>query len=517
MSKRKLVFLLLACLTVLITVLFQIEWSNLGYRIHQHQTAQQPDVLNGIDALSCIRKDVVKTADTYDPKAVDISELATHLPLVMIDTSEEIPGVPYIDSKKHTSYTVASTGEEYLTANLRIIDQPNTYHTPEDEPDVSSYIKIRVRGNTSRWFDKQSFAIKTVDAGGDYLDIPVMGMEENHDWALHGPFLDKTLMRNYMAMNIAGSLMSYAPDVRFCEVIVNGEYRGVYVMMETVGRGKGRIDIQKPNKVRNVTGYIIGLENDADDPYTAMNNYSKYTSILRKTSYFDIVYPGETNLTPELKDYIERDVSMFEKALYSYDYDSYRYGFPANVDVDEFVDYFILMEVFLQRDTGNLSTYFYKDVNGLFKPCVWDFNNDLDNIAQDTQDDFHIRQFVTVQAPWFLMMLKEESYIDRIIRRYRELRLTTLSEDYLNTYIDDTVAYLDTAVDRNYAVWGYSFDNANLDWRNKLAPDERNPGSYEEAVQQMKDTLFDRLDWLDENIEVLRQYGHESAVKKYNH
>ena len=517
MSKRRMAFLLLACLTVLITVLFQVEWSRLGYRIHQHQSAQQPDVLNGIDTLSCIHRDAAAAADSYDPEAVDLTSLSTHLPLVMIDTSEEIPGMPYLNSNNRTSYTAASTGEEYLTANCRIVDHQDTYNTPQDEPDVSAYIQIRVRGNTSRWFDKHSFAVKTVDAGGNYLDIPIMGMEENHEWALHGPFLDKTLMRNYLAMNISGSLMDYAPDVRFCEVIVNGEYQGVYVIMETVSRGKGRIDIQKPNKVRNVTGYIIGLENDDNDKFSAMDNYSKYTSILRKTSYFDIVYPGERNLTPELKDFIERDVSKFEKALYSYDYDSYRYGFPANVDVDEFVDYFILMEVFLQRDMGNLSTYFYKDVNGLFKPCVWDFNNDLDNAARGKQDDFYIRQFVSVQAPWFLMMIKEETYIDRIIRRYRELRTTTLSEDYLDTYIDDTIAYLDTAVDRNYAVWGYSFDSANLDWRNKLAPDERNPGSYEEAVQQMKDTLFGRLDWLDENIEVLRQYSHESAVKKFNH
>ena len=79
---------------------------------------------------------------------------------------------------------------------------------------------------------------------------------------------------------------------------------------------------------------------------------------LQKNSFLDVIYPGQTQLTPELKDYIERDVSAFEKALYSYDYDSFQYGFPAQVDVGEFVDYFILMEVFLQHDTGNLSTYF---------------------------------------------------------------------------------------------------------------------------------------------------------------
>ena len=68
-----------------------------------------------------------------------------------------------------------------------------------------------------------------------------------------------------------------------------------------------------------------------------------------------------------------------------------------------------------------------------------------------------------------------------------------------------------------YAVWGYSFNSENLDSRNKLHPDERNPESYEEAVGQMTDELIGRLEWLDENIEVLKQYCHESAVKKFNH
>ena len=98
-----------------------------------------------------------------------------------------------------------------------------------------------------------------------------------------------------------------------------------------------------------------------------------------------------------IKDYIEKDLSKFEKALYSYDYDTLAYGFNNYVDIEEFADYFIIAEVFLQHDTGNLSTYFYKDVNGKIKPCVWDFNNDLGNISTDNEDDFHIRQFVSVQ------------------------------------------------------------------------------------------------------------------------
>lgn len=79
------------------------------------------------------------------------------------------------------------------------------------------------------------------------------------------------------------------------------------------------------------------------------------------------------------------------------------------------------------------------------------------------------------------------------------------------------MAYLGPAVDRNYAVWGYSFDAGSMDADNRLNPVERNPASFEEAVDNIKTFITGRGGWLDRNIENLRQYSHESANKRYNH
>ena len=84
-------------------------------------------------------------------------------------------------------------------------------------------------------------------------------------------------------------------------------------------------------------------------------------------------------------------------------------------------------------------------------------------------------------------------------------------------YIDSTVAYLGDAVDRNYEVWGYSFDPDQLTEGQYLEPKSRNPSNYEEAIQQLKNFLIARGNWLDQYIENLRQYGHESRNKRYNH
>ena len=115
------------------------------------------------------------------------------------------------------------------------------------------------------------------------------------------------------------------------------------------------------------------------------------------------------------------------------------------------------------------------------------------------------------------MLIKDEDFINQVIYRYRQLRAGILSDERVSAYIQEVVDYLGPAVDRNFAVWGYSFDPGNLDKRNKLSPEEKNPRSYEAAVKQFHDAYLERLAWLDENIEVLKQYCHESAVKKYNH
>ncbi|MEG2421157.1 MAG: CotH kinase family protein, partial [Oscillospiraceae bacterium] len=153
----------------------------------------------------------------------------------------------------------------------------------------------------------------------------------------------------------------------------------------------------------------------------------------------------------------------------------------------------------------------------LFKPCVWDFNHSLGNASVGAESDFSVFQFVSVQAPWFWMMIKDDTFIETVISRYHSLRRNFLSDASLTAYLGDTWDYLGSAATRNFALWGYSFDVNNLDTDNHLHPDSLNPTSYDGAVRQMEDALLARLHWLDEHIEALRQYSHPSAVKKFNH
>ena len=223
----------------------------------------------------------------------------------------------------------------------------------------------------------------------------------------------------------------------------------------------------------------------------------------------DIVYPGTGNLTVERIQYIEQDVSDFEKALYSYDYDTEPYAWWDYCDMDSMADYFIINEFTVNYDVGSRSTYLYKDVRGKYQMVIWDFNAACNNF-HDSQ--FLPQRFQMQYITWFYMLTKDENFVDLVVQRYRQHRETFLSDEYLMNYIDETIAYLGDAVERNFQVWGYSFE----DYR-PLSPDSRNPDNYEEAVESLKEAILERAAWMDYNIESLYQYCHESKVKKFNH
>lgn len=434
--------------------------------------------------------------------------LCTHLPLVQIETGgKDIPGKPLIDANgRSNGFTTAADGTDRILSTIKIVDHEASNNHPGDAPTLESEATIHVHGNSSRYFDKLNYKIKLVDSDGNSNDQSVMGMAAHSEWVLHGPFLDKTLLRNYMWYNIGGEIMSYSPNVRFCELMINGVYEGVYVMTETITAGKNgaRLQLSVDKKDNTYSGYLLRMDRTSEED---IKNFTKYAYRLEKTSGVNIEYPGKKNLTPELATSITKDFSSFEKAIYSYDFDNDAYGYKKLIDIDSFVDYFIINEVTGNYDAGNLSTYIYKGEDGRFRLCIWDFNNACDNYQEQAiqTDDFRL-----INDPWFWMLVKNEEFTDRIIERYRDLRKGVLSDDYLDRYIDDTIAYLGDAVKRNEQRWGASFSDDSL-----LYPAERNPRSYDSAVAQLKSFIHKRTGFLDNDIDTLAQYSAESRVKKF--
>ncbi len=440
----------------------------------------------------------------------DCEGLCSHLPLISIDTNGvEIPGKAILDpvTYERLGYTTAPDGSDVISATVAVIDNKEGNNHLNDKPTIETSMTIRVRGNSSREFEKSNYLMRFFNEDGTNNPQAFLGMDAHHEWALHGPYLDKSLIRNYICYNIAGEIMDYSPNVRFCEVVINGEYRGLYLATETITAGNNaRLEISVDKKDNSFTGYIVRQDRGSKVQMKNLNNLSSYSR--RNTQVIDIVYPGTKNLTPELAYSINEEFSAFEKALYSYDFDNDNYGYEEFIDVESFVDYFLINEFTCNYDAGWLSTYIYKDIDGKYRMCVWDFNSALDFYQESYQDP---HQFEMQYCVWYVMLVKDRDFTERIVSRYKELREKVFSEEYLFGYIDDTVQYLGPAVERNYQVWGHTFEKQY----DMLIPTERNPRNYKASVHQIKDFIKDRGHWLDENVEIINQYSAESKMKKY--
>lgn len=441
-------------------------------------------------------------------------ELCSHLPLVIIDTGgQTIPGqlTNTFDRFAQHIYTMAEDGGPTIQAEVKVIDNRDRNNHPGDQPAITTASELRVRGHSSRFFEKAPYLLKFLDENGVHQDLPVMGMGAHHEWALHSPMIDKTLVRNYMWYNISGEIMGYAPNCRFCEVIVDGDYRGVYLMVETITDGEDcRLNLSLRVKGSEGTGYLLRLDRPSEAEAESIRDiYSYAERVNRVLQDFAIRYPGKSKLTEEIKQDIELDYAAFEKSLYSYDYNTGEYGYWNWIDVDSFVDFYLIEEFTQNYDMGAYSTYIYKEPGAPYRLCVWDFDNCLGNSRHtvDLPD-----RYLLNERSWYVMLFKNAAFVRRVLERYEALREIWLDEAYLLDYIDQALEYLGPAAERNNRRWADKIAG----WEG-LGEDKENPRSFEEAVEMMKTRIIQRGRWMDETIHSLQQYCHPSRNKKYDH
>jgi spore coat protein H len=415
----------------------------------------------------------------------------TKLPIVSINTyGQTMPG---LDGSENT-----------IKVKISFYDNQKVSNRLTDKVTSTEKAEIRYRGNSSLKFDKHQYLIKFIDKKNNEKKVSVLGMTEDNKWMLNGPYLDKTLIRNYLAYNITGKIMDATPEVRYCEVYLDGKYQGLYLMIQSISRSLTKVTKYKPKWSNGMSSYIIRMDR-TDSENINLNNLGKYTNKVILGNSINIVYPSNKDITPKIKKYIEEDFSKFEKALYSYDYKEY----SKYIDVDSFVDYMIVNEYFKNSDAGTHSTDLYKDVRGkIHMGPVWDFNNMADNYVEVR---YSHKGFLFQDKTWYEMLLKDPNFTNKVIARYKELRKTYLSDKYIQSYIDGTVKYLGTEINKNFTVWGYSFTARD----NMLVPYSRNYTNYNAALRQLKTYLKNRGQWLDENIDSLKQYSHESINKIY--
>ncbi|MGN0280353.1 MAG: CotH kinase family protein [Lachnospiraceae bacterium] len=374
----------------------------------------------------------------------------TNLPIVILSIEGEIT---QYKSFENSTEVVDESVEPYTSGTIRILDSGNGYNCLMDKPVYSSDMKIKKRGHTSFSYDKPQYLMKMVQADGLENKTEILGMGEGDSWILNGSMADKSMLRNYLSYRIASEIggSAMAPDSRYCEVILEKEgryeYQGVYLLMETIDRGVNRVNIDSYNEKNAYTGYIVRRDRYTNfdvmlDTYGRLNNLSR--------EWIGVKYPAADRLTDQTKSFIEQDFSKTEQVIYSTDETVFK-AYDKYIDIDSFVDYFLINEFFGNYDAGEHSTYMYKNSGErLHIGPVWDFDQAMNNYFQDEMDPYTLA-FQT--KPWFAQLSKDERFLDCLKERYAVLRKDVLSEDHIFAVMDETVAYLRSARQREWYRW----------------------------------------------------------------
>jgi len=319
-------------------------------------------------------------------------------------------------------------------------------------------------------------------------------------------------MRNTLAFHLFTEMGHYAPRTNICEVVVNGEYMGIFVLTEKIKRDKNRLDIAKLDADDNAGDSLSGGYMFATDYYDEYNSWTSNFMALERTDHhvhFVYKYPGPEVITPQQKSYISAFVNTFESKLYGSNFMDPSQGYRAYMDVNSFIDYFIIGEVSRNVDAYKKSCYYYKDRddNGglLHAGPVWDFDwawkNIYDNcyIWEATDGSnwaYRVNECNNwpVVPSWMRRLLEDPTFRGALHTRYTALRQTILSEGYLNHYIDSVRTLVNEAQQRHYTKWPILGE-----WVGAWEVDPP-PATFEGEIEKFRNWTALRLNWLDENM-----------------
>lgn len=355
-----------------------------------------------------------------------------------------------------------------------------SYDNNGKEETFSSLLNVRGRGN-STWYlsDKKPLRLHFDN------EESLLGMKESNDYVLLAEYADKSLIRNVMAHKLS-KLFTYLPytfETRFVELTVNNEYRGLYVLTEQVETTKEKYYIET-NLNQLDAGFFLELDwrlNDEKPPNKGIDWFYA-NGIPYKIDTPDTSEEGYTQFHTT---YISNYIVQLESAL------TKKSGYEDLIDIDNFIDYFIINEIAKNVDVGFSSFYFAKPIGEKLQlGPIWDFDLAFGNADYIDYGPEGFYGFNENKNRWFYLMMQIEEVRLKFRNRFNELYVPMVSQ-WL-PLIDHMREPLEEAAEKNFEKW------VILDhyvWPN---PQEMvAETTYEGQLDYLEDYIVERLNWLD--------------------
>jgi hypothetical protein len=410
----------------------------------------------------------------------------SNLPIVVIETDG---GVTIPDEPK-------------VPGTMKIIwhqDGSRNYMTDIDNPEFLNYdgrIGIERRGSSSQtMLNKNPYSVETrEDDDINNRNVSLLGMPAENDWVLNSLAFDQTGMRDVLAYELSNRLGQYASRSVYCEVVINGDYKGLYAFMEKIKPDKDRVNIEKMDETCNqypeVTGgYIVKADKTTGgDPvaWTMQGYGGGGWGGWGVSTDFILHYPKPSDVTNTQKNYIHGVFNDLASVSNQHNI-SASSGIPSVIDIPSFVDFMMIAEYASNVDVYSFSTFFHKDRMGKLRAGpVWDYNLAFGYDAFGNRSKYDVWQFNNTDnnGPKFWRDLFEtDLFRCYLAKRWFELTEPgqPLNYDFVCNRIDEIDALIAEAIPRDNQRWNQMSQHAQY-------------------VNNMKTWLQQRTNWLNQNI-----------------
>lgn len=383
----------------------------------------------------------------------------SNLPIVLITT----------DINPNTSLPYEILDSPRVLGTLKIIKHPDGSRNYLSDANTSAYLNyngrfnIEIRGSSSQALDKKGYGLTTLMADNvSNNNVSLLGMPSENDWILNGLAFDPSLIRDYLAYSISRQMGNYASRAQYCEVVINGDYKGLYLLQEKIKADSNRVNVLKitPTDLtgENLTG---GYITKADK--TTGGDPVAWTTIPYAGNNVDYIHdlPKPEDVTTQQDTYIHSQFTNLQTTVTANN-SSLLNGYPTVIDIPSFLDFMLSNELMANVDGYELSTYFHKDRNGKLRAGpIWDFNltlgNDLFIWGYDRSkiDTWQFSNGDNEGSKFWTDLFANTTYKCYLSKRFHDVIQSgqPMNATVLNTFIDTTIALISEAAVRENTRW----------------------------------------------------------------
>lgn len=409
----------------------------------------------------------------------------SNLPIVIINT----------DIDPNTGLPTEIVDEPKVVASMKVIyhtDGTRNFVTDQNNPDFLDYdgrIGIEFRGSSSQSLPKKPYGLETRLIDDETKNnVSILGMPKENDWVLNSLAFDKSLVRDYLSYDLARGIGDYAARGIYCEVVINGDYKGLYIFMEKIKTDSNRINVADievdDNQLPEVTGGYFTKCDKVNADETIAWSYPTATGV---PANFLHEQPKQEDVTPQQTSYIKSVFDNLKNTAFNQN-SSISNGYPSVIDIPSFVDFMLLSELASNVDSYQYSTYYHKDRGGKLRAGpVWDFNltygNDFGTIGRSGTEVWQFDNDDNVGPAFWKNLFDNPEFKCYLSKRWQDLTAAGETLDYnaLNDEIDLLGNLLAEAKVREQQRWG------TLD-------------GYEIEITNLKSWLQDRYTFLNSNF-----------------